>query len=63
MSGKDKVGWTPEEIDEMFQSRPVAAEDIETGGWEDFVQVDGQTWVEEQRRKREMERRWRGHSS
>jgi hypothetical protein len=53
---------TEEEVERLMRTEPLTGAEIVagglTGGWRDLGIEDGQTWVEEQRRKRKARRAW-----
>lgn len=55
-------GWTDETLKALLQLEPLTGRQIVeaglTGGWEHEGITDGQSWVEEQRRKRAELRSW-----
>ncbi|HEX2225205.1 MAG TPA: hypothetical protein VHN15_13475 [Thermoanaerobaculia bacterium] len=55
-------GWAPEEIEAAMRTTPKTGREIVEagllGGWKDEGIADGESWVEEQRRRRREKREW-----
>lgn len=56
LPSEESATWAETEIAEMLDFRPVPAEQIETGGWEDLNITDSQAWVEQARRQNRSKR-------
>jgi hypothetical protein len=58
LPSSNEIDWTEAEIAEMLAFKPVPAEQIVTGGWEDLNITDSQAWVEKIRQQNRSKRRW-----